>query len=129
MALIKFKDLPSDVQNILNKKRDALIASSRSTATEILLYNSTGTRYFYAKRHSRPTRYMSFGGGNYWEVHYGEVIFYKKRIHTDMFEWDFRHGKTFGKVNGIEIPKELDRKAQIIEIINKIGIFDLSLTK
>jgi len=122
---MKFSELPQSIQAELNEKRERREKSQLNTATEILLYNPQFTRYLWAKRHSYPSQYSRFGGGNYWEVEYGEIVFCKSRVFEDLIEWDWGFGKKYGKVNGIEIPKQIDKKAQIIEIINKIGLFDI----
>lgn len=124
---MKFSELPQDVQEALNAKRKRKEAEQRNTATEILLYNPQFTRFFWAKRHSYPSQYWSFGGGNYWEVHYGEVVFCKERVMGSLIDWGWGFGKEYRKANGVDIPKQVERKAEIIEIIKGINIFDLNV--
>jgi len=122
---MKFSELPQDVQDVLNKKRAEKEAAQVNTGTEILLYNPQFTRFFWAKRHSAPSQHWRFGGGNYWEVHYGEVVFCKTKVCGSFTEWGWTFGKEYGKANGVTIPKEVGRKAEIVEIIKGIGIFDI----
>lgn len=122
---MKFSELPQGIQDCLNEKRKKREESQLNTATEILLYNTQFTRYFWAKRHSSPSQHWRFGGGNFWEVEYGEVIFCKSKVCGSFVEWDWGYGKRYSKVNGVVIPNQINNKAQVLSLVKQIGIFHI----
>lgn len=128
---MKFEELPQAVQDKLKADREQLPNHRVNTAYTIELYNAIGTRYFRAQRCCRcwndtKGNYMPFGGGTYWEISYGKVQVraYKSCMGTQ--EYELYNGKRFGQsANGTVIPTQLNTKKEVIEIINKIGIFTL----
>lgn len=128
---MKFEDLPLAVRDKLQAERIKLANHRVNTAYAIELYNESGTRYFRAKRccqcwNDTNGNYMPFGGGTYWVISYGKVQVraYKSCMGTQ--EYELYNGKRFDKsANGTVIPTQLNTKKEVLEIINKIGIFTL----
>lgn len=131
IKIMKFSELPAEVQAQLNKQREELKRKRINDPYNILLYNEEGTRYFYARRiceswNNDKGAYMPFGGGSHWNIWYGKVQF--ERFRNPVGEIDYRlcDGKTYGKsVNGTVIPVSVDTKKEVISIIKAIGIFNL----
>ena len=128
---MKFSELPVETQDRLNKERNLLKNKCINEAYTIYFTNQDGTRYFYAKRRSidwsnDKGAYMPFGGGTYWIVRYGAIQFerYKDPLGGIDFRWC--DGKTYGKsVNGTIIPKTLNTKKEVMELVKAIGIFNI----
>lgn len=126
---MKFSELPIEVQEKLNTKRLALRNHQINDAYEVLLYNQSGSRFFYARRHQRPWQddkgnYMSFGGGSEWTVRYGCVGF-ARRKQVIGYDYELVKGKLYSKSsNGTVIPSSVKTKKEVILLVHKIGIFD-----
>lgn len=128
---MKFSELPIEVQKDLKNQQAALAKKRINNSYKILLYNESGTRYFWARRHQAhwhdsKGNYLPFGGGSSWSVRYGRVQFrrYKSPLGTD--EVELVKGNSFGRsLNGTVIPKEVKTKAEVLAIAKQIGIFNL----
>ena len=67
---------------------------------------------------------MPFGGGSKWAIKYGEVQFYGTKNPFGQIEYGLIDGHCYSKSsNGTVIPKYLDTKKEVMELISKIGIF------
>ena len=127
---MKFSELPKDVQVYLTAERLKMKNRNCSTAYDIVLYNAEGTRYFRAHRCSIPWwdnkgNSMPFGGGTYWDIYYGCVQFRRER--NPLGEYDYRlvEGKQYSRsMNGTPIPQKLSTKKEVMELVQKIGIFN-----
>ena len=70
---------------------------------------------------------MPFGGGSYWCVRYGRVQFRKRRNPIGEIDFELCDGEAFGKAaNGTIIPERIDKKSDVIKLIQEIGIFTFS---
>jgi hypothetical protein len=121
-------ELQEEVQKALLEERLHLYETwKKNDAYHICFTNQEGTRYFRADRISLPhsTSGMSFGGGSYWKITYGKILWDIKRAPMgDLCEYFWmRSNKIFGKsANGTIIPKRVDSKKEVIEIAKAIGI-------
>ena len=128
-----FLELPIEIQQQLNEQRINLHKKVINTSYEIHIYNTNGTRYFSARRvqsawYNNKGGYMPFGGGSKWIVKYGCVQFRKYRNPLGIIEFELCDGKVFTKAaNGTIISNYIDKKSDVIDLIKKIGIFDLNL--
>lgn len=123
---MKIQELSQEWQDKLAREREELIGKVVNTPYTIIVYNATATRYFEAHRQSVPTHWARFGGGSYWECRYGAVQFAHGKDPFGGIEYRICNGKTYGKsANGTIIPKMLDTKKEVIELIKSIGIFDM----
>lgn len=125
---MKFSELPIDTQQKLNDERLKLSNRSINDAYEVLLYNQSGSRFFYARRHQRPWQddkgnYMPFGGGSEWIVQYGCVGF-ARRKQVIGYDYELVKGKLYSKSsNGTVIPSSVKTKKEVLSIAKSIGIF------
>lgn len=125
-----FSELPIETQTRLNSERLELCKKQENTSYCILLYNEAGTRYLLATRHQHSWNddkghYMPFGGGSEWSVKYGQVGFARVRQAIG-FDYDLVRGKCFIKSrNGVEIPKSVKTKKEVLSIAKQIGIFNI----
>lgn len=126
-----FQELPKKVQEQLTKERHELAGSMQNDAYSVHIYDSLGSRYFYAKRRCRSWNddkgnSMPFGGGTYWIVKYGAVQFRKYRNPVGEIDYELCDGKSYGKSsNGTFIPKQVSTKKEVLDIVRRIGIFNL----
>lgn len=125
---MKFSELPIDTQQRLNDERLKLSNRSINDAYEVLLYNQSGSRFFYARRHKRPWQddkgnYMPFGGGSEWTVQYG-CIGFARRKQVIGYDYELVKGKLYSKSsNGTVIPSSVKTKKEVLSIAKSIGIF------
>lgn len=123
---MKFNELPQEIQDSLNAEAKALREKNRNTPYEVLLYNEKGTRYFMARRNAIGTTWGSFGGGSEWKCSYGKVQFQRRRDPLGGIEYVLTEGQRFAhSANGTEIPEKVATKKEVIDIINRIGIFGI----
>ena len=128
---MKFSELPTEIQERLMKDRLALKNKNVNTPYEIRLYNEMGTRYFIARRcvhfwNDHKGHYMPFGGGSEWVIRYGMMSICRKRTPAGTFYFELVEGKLFRQsANGTVIPKCVQTKAEVLEIVKNIGIFNL----
>ena len=128
---MKVSELPQKIQDRLAKEREALCLKNVNGPYRIHLYNKEGTRYFTAVRMCHEWsddkgHYMHFGNGTHWELQYGKVVVrrFKSVMATD--EYELEDGPRFNKsANGTEIWPTLDTKKEVLDVIKKIGIFDI----
>lgn len=134
---MKLTDLPTEIQNELNEKRLHLHETMKvNGAYNITLVNKEGTRYFMAHRHcigwadqrEGHTNTMPFGGGTYWVIQYGAVLWDRRK--NPVGEWDYYwcvpSSKKFSKsLNGTEIPSRVGTKKEVLAIAKQIGIFKI----
>lgn len=128
---MKFSELPIEVQQDLKNQQAALAKKRINNSYKVLLYNESGTRYFWARCHPASWfdgkgHYLPFGGGSSWSVRYGKVQFrrYKSPLGTD--EVELVKGGFFDmSQNGTRIPQEVKTKAEVRAIAKQIGIFNL----
>lgn len=119
---MRFSELPLAVQNALNEQLHKL--RDTNNATTVLLYNIQKKRFFEAHRHVLSSKYGRLGGGSYWSIYYGEIGF-KKRVNMGFEYYEIAYGR-FGKsANGTVIPKTLDKKQEVIELVKNIGLFNI----
>lgn len=127
---MKFSELPIKTQQRLIKEQSDLCNHSRNDAYEVLLYNQSGTRYFYARRHQAPWcdgkgNSLPFGGGSEWTVRYGDMRFtiVKQVIGHGV---ELLMGGTYSKsANGTIIPKTVKTKREVMDIAKAIGVFNV----
>ena len=121
---MRYSELPQADQDNIKDEIDAL--KDINDAWEIKVYNKAKHRYFHARRVSRPGQYAAFDGGSEWRLYYGRISF--KAVKDPIgngFSYHACCGSTFSKVNGIDIPRSLPKKADVIKLIKQIGIFEL----
>lgn len=124
---MNFNELLTDVQNKLIQDRKELKNKNVNNAYHIELYNEEGTRYFVATRKCQAYsdnrgNYMPFGGGSVWKITYGCVQF-KSTVDFGIKTYELCSGKTYGKRNGVEIPRTLNTKKEVMELVKKLEIF------
>lgn len=124
-----FQELPIDVQEKLKKDRLALKDKNVNGAYRIRLWSNDGTRYFFADRKQPVWGEIGgkpiFDGRSYWKIRYGMVEIKAKRMWGDIF-YELCNGQGFYKSkNGVEIPKYLDKKREVLELIKKLEVFEL----
>lgn len=135
MTTMTLKDLPAEIQDYLNTQRATLHETMKTdTPYHVCFVNKEGTRYFEAVRKSEcwnddKGHYMPFGGGSHWCVKYGKVLWDRKKQPLgngyDYF-WVLSN-KTFCKAaNGTVIIPICDKKAEVLEMAKKIGIFEIN---
>ncbi len=123
----KLSELQEEVQNSLREERLHLCETwKRNDAYHICFTNQDGTRYFQATRISVPhaTSGMSFGGGSYWKITYGKILWDRRKAPMgNLYEYFWmRSNKIFGKsANETIIPKKVNSKKEVIEIAKAIG--------
>jgi hypothetical protein len=128
MQVTKLSELPIEIQTALCEERAKLCEKwKQNDAYNVCFTNAEGTRYFRADRISLPhsTSGMSFGGGSYWKITYGKILWDTKRAPMgDSYEYFWmKSNKIFGKsTNGTIIPKRVDSKKEVMEIAKSIGI-------
>lgn len=123
-------DLPQDIQDELRKKRAELYKTWKTNNSyHILFTNLEGTRYFKADRISTPYsdlngNYMPFGGGSYWKISYGKILWNRQKLPMNCgydYFWVASSSKYSTSKNGTEIPDKLAQKSEVIELAKKIG--------
>ena len=124
-------ELPVEIQDKLKAERVSLYKTwKRNDAYHICFTNLEGTRYFLATRKSVPS-YVSdrpFGGGSYWVVRYGKILWSSKPspVGTILYEYFWKKGQCFGKAqNGTIIPNHVATKKEVLEIAKAVGIFEI----
>ena len=125
-----FSELPVDVQVRLRNEKEQYVSKRINDSYTIHIYSTDGKRYFYARRHALASTHMSFGGGSYWTIAYGVVMF--ERFVDPLGGRDYRWcdgSKRFGSVtkddgSKVEIPARVETKQEVIDIIRAIGKFD-----
>lgn len=121
----KLSELQEDIQKGLRDERLNLHETwKRNDAYYVCFTNEEGTRYFQAVRVSLPSQYYRFGGGSYWEVRYGKILWDCKPApmgNLKEYFWSMS-GKIFHKSsNGTIIPTTVDTKKEVLEIAKSIG--------
>ena len=117
-------ELPIDEQTRLRETKPAFVGRQINDIREVLVYDKTGTRYFHAWRVYEGVRTM--GNPSYWKVRYGKVQFMSMKDPFGGVYYEWCNGKSFGKsTNGTEIPSFVYTKKEVMQILNKIGIFEL----
>ena len=128
---MKFLELPIELQNDLKNQQAAIAKKRINNSYEVLLYNESGTRYFWARRyqeswHDNKGHYMHFGGGSSWSIRYGKMQFRRHKNPMGTDEVELVKGGFFDmSQNGTRIPKEVKTKAEVLAIAKQIGIFNL----
>lgn len=131
---MKLNELPQETQNELREKRAQLCKTmAMNDGYNVVFVDDTGRRYFEAHRVSIPWTndkggYMPFGGGTYWRVFYGAILWDWRRdpVGDKEYFWVRSHHKIFGKsANGTIIPRIVDTKREVMEIAKAIGIFNI----
>ena len=113
----------------MNKERAELAGRNVDTPYLIKRYSADGTRYFCAQRVCRSWsddkgNSMPFGGGSYWVVSYGKVMFRSCKDPFGGVYYELCDGKRFGvSNNGTEIPARVGTKQEVLKVLEKIGIF------
>lgn len=125
---MKLSELPEEIQHELRTNKPQFIKEHTwNNSYHLCLINKNGTRYFRADRICLMSKWAAFGGGSYWKIHYGCVVW--TQGHTPFgdpyYHWKLSC-KAYGSVqmsNGsvINIPRYLDTKKEVIEIARKIG--------
>ena len=139
---MKYSELPEEIRKKLdeelNQLKNKLVTNN---AFEISLYSKKGTRYFHARRHVCSSRVgknkeydFRFGGKNYWEVSYWGMGVREQKNPFGEKEYHLHAGikygsKTNSKGEVIEIPKELDTKAEVLKLIEALEVFDMNLLR
>ena len=117
-------ELPIEEKTQLRETKPAFVGRRINDIREVLVYDKTGTRYFHAWRVYEGVRTM--GNPSYWKVRYGKVQFMRMKDPFGGTYYEWCNGKTFGKSqNGTEIPSFVYTKKEVMQILNKIGIFEL----
>lgn len=128
---MKFSELPTDIQLILKSEQATLSERNTDTPYRIVLYNKEGTRYFVAVRRVKcwadnKGHCMPFGGGSEWAIRYGKMAFRRYVTPAGTTEYELTEGVKFRKsANGTDIPARVKSKAEVLEIAQKIGIFNI----
>lgn len=122
---MKFSELPLETQEMLKQKLSNLHKHNRNDAYNILIYSEDGTRYFKAHRRSYASHWAAFGGGSDWVITYGEMGFKSYRDPLGGVYYDICFGRKFGKIGDLCIPSRVDKKSEVIDIIKKIGKFNI----
>ena len=101
------------------EERKQLYLKNYIGKSSVLLYNKEGTRYIYASYTSR-SRYECAK----WTIRYGVVQFARKYgSRQEEYEWHW--GKRFTQsANGTDIPKWVSTRKDVLEVVDKIGIFE-----
>lgn len=127
---MKYSELPQEAREQLESNKASFIESNTcNNSYRVQLISENGTRYFVATRHQsswndNKGNYLPFGGGSTWTITYGAIQFQRVKNPVGGYDYEWCLGKMFGKsANGTEIPKELKTKKEVIELVNKIGIF------
>lgn len=126
---MNFFELPIEWQDRLTSERKALSGKNHNDAYEVRMYNEAGTRYFIARRvchawNDDKGHHMNFGGGTHWTIRYGAVQFRAHRNPCGGTDYELSDGKTYNRsANGTEIPARVATKKEVMDILNKIGIF------
>lgn len=127
---MKSLELPIELQNDLKNQQAAIAKKRVNNSYEVLLYNESGTRYFWARRYQaswyKDGKYMPYGGGSSWSIRYGKMQFRRYKNPVGTVEVELVEGDLFNKSqNGTRIPKEVKTKAEVLAIAKQIGIFNL----
>lgn len=135
---MKYSELPEEIRKKLEEERDELKNKLVvNNSSEIGIYSKSGTRWFHARRRvcSRvDKRDFRFGGRNYWEITYrGMNACVQKNVMGEK-EYHLHDGiiytsRTNSKGERIEIPKELDTKADVLKLIESLEVFDMNLLR
>lgn len=122
-------ELPIEEQNRLRETKPAFVGRRINSVREVLAYDKTGTRYFHAWREYRGSRYGNYGNPSEWRIRYGKVQFCSEKDPFGDIYYEWCNGKTFGKSpNGTVIPSFVGTKKEVMDVLNKIGIFDINET-
>jgi len=118
---MKFYELPLEWQEKLSEERPKLHKRNHIGKSSVILYNEEGTRFFYASYCSGMWR----GDCPRWYVNYGAVQFARKYDDTGRgVEYEWRWGKKYTQsANGTDIPRWVRTKKDVLELVEKIGIF------
>ena len=122
---MNFSELPQNVQDKLIKERSLLHTKNRIGAWGIYIYSNDGKRFFSARRKSLSSQYGAWGGGSYWTIKYGATQFRSTRDPLGGIMYELCEGTLFNKVGATNIPSRLSTKREVIDLINKIGKFDI----
>ena len=121
-------ELPIEMQQQLAADRLAL--KTINNPYFVRVHNPQGTRFLEARRVCRCWQnergaYMPFGGGSYWTIRYGVVAWKKvKDILGGGYSVELADGKLYGAAaNGTKIPRDVHTKADVLKLIQAIGIF------
>lgn len=125
---MKISELPEVVQQQLSQDRVELSRKRINTAYRVEVYNSEGTRYLEARRCCKSWNddngnYMPFGGGSYWTIRYGAVQWTTMKDPLGGTQYELCNGKQYGSRNGVEIPKRVGTKKEVLKLIQELGIF------
>lgn len=127
-------DLPQEIQDKLNEERKLLHEKwKRNEAYYVSFANKEGTRYFRARRvckswNDDKGNYMPFGGGTYWRISYGAILWDRRKDPVGEWEyfWTMSGKKVYSKSkNGTEIPHMAETKKEVMAIAKAIGIFNI----
>lgn len=125
---MKISELPEDVQKKLAQQRIELSHKRINTPYRVEVYNADGTRYLEAYRICKSWsddkgHYMPFGGGTYWSIRYGAVQWTSRKDPLGGIDYELCNGKQYGSRDGVEIPKIVNTKKEVLILIEKLGIF------
>lgn len=111
-------ELPIEAQQDLRDSKPAFVGRHINDHREVLLYNEAGTRYFHAWRVYEGVRTM--GNPSYWKVRYGKVQFATSKDPLGGICYEWCNGKQFTSVMGVEIPRGVDTKKQVLAILKQL---------
>ena len=117
---MKFNELPQEWQEKLLEERKNLHKRNHIGKSSVTLYNKEGTRFFWASYSSR-SRYEPA----HWSVSYGAVQFTREYDFSRNESYVWTWGKRFNQsLNGTHIPRWVDTRKDVLELVDKIGIFE-----
>ena len=124
-------ELPVEIQTALRDERILLHSTwKRNDSYNVCFTDKDGTRFFTATRKCIPSYVTDrpFGGGSYWVVRYGKILWSSKPspLGTIMYEYYWKKGSCFNKAkNGTEIPNMVATKKEVLALAKAIGIFEM----
>lgn len=133
---MKLSELPHEIQDKLIADRNNWKGHIASGSYGVTAYNQNGTRFFSASRrciswYDTKGHSMPFGGGTYWEVHYGEMKWCRRDRRDPLgehyVEYSWVRSTTFCKTTNsatgetIEIPREIGTKKEVMALLKKLG--------
>ena len=113
---------PRTINDLINEQRQSL--KGRVTATEILLYNSSKTRFLHARRGTDPAAEEHRARGTWWEIVTGAVEATYTTDSRGVRHYDFRH-KNDERATLLDMfaspRRRVERKAEVLALAAKGG--------
>lgn len=108
-------ELPENTEARLREELHENAGMRYNTGTQVIFVSNDGHKVFRAYRHS--DRYTGY---SYWSVGYGKRVWSLKREPMCGYDWKVWEKGFTATADGTSIPKRVERKADVIELMKHI---------